>query len=198
MLGRRNRLDTARAENDAQAIKKLLKFERDLARQIKELVDQLNETRKVWRLEPENIQKVVEIGLELAGQPPLIETKVPGIWPNSKRSKCPVFQLPVLSGSWEGCSEGLIHKHTGDVRPIVFDHNLAKGRDDVVLVHLNHRLVQMCLRLLRAEVWSHAGRQKLHRITARIVPDRVLDEPAMIAHARLVVIGGEGRTQVEA
>lgn len=36
----------------------------------------------------------------------------------------------------------------------MFDHEAAKGRDDVVLVHLNHQLVQMCLRLLRAEVWS--------------------------------------------
>jgi ERCC4-related helicase len=191
MLGRRNRLDTGQAEGEAQSIKKLLKFERDLARQIKELVDQLHETRTRWRLEPENVQKVVQIGLELAGQPPLIETKVDGIWPDARRLSCPVFHLPALTGSWASCSEGLEHPHTHAVRPIVFDHNLAKGRDDVVLVHLNHRLVQMCLRLLRAEVWSRSGRQKLSRITARVVPDRVLDAPAMIAHARLVVIGGD-------
>ncbi|HVA46613.1 MAG TPA: hypothetical protein VNH11_09590 [Pirellulales bacterium] len=155
------------------------------------MVDQLHETRKEWRLEPENIQKVVQIGLELAEQPPLIETKVNGIWPNPQSTSCPVFQLPALGGSWESCCDGLIHKHTQAVRPIVFDHNLSKGRDDVVLAHLNHKLVQMCLRLLRAEVWSREGRQKLNRITARIVPDRVLDAPAMIAHARLVVIGGD-------
>ena len=41
----------------------------------------------------------------------------------------------------------------------MFDHALAKGREDVVLVHLNHRLVQMSLRLLRAEVWSQEGRR---------------------------------------
>ncbi|MDY0167613.1 MAG: DISARM system SNF2-like helicase DrmD [Thermoguttaceae bacterium] len=191
MLGRRNRLDTKQAEGEAQPIKKLLKFERDLAKQIKELVDQLQETRKEWRLEPENIQKVVEIGLELADQPKLIEAEIEGIWPDPKQHQCPVFHLPALSGSWGSCSEGLIHPHTQEVRPIVFDHSLSKGRDDVVLVHLNHRLVQMCLRLLRAEVWSREGRQKLSRITARIVPDRVLSVPAMIAHARLVVIGGD-------
>jgi hypothetical protein len=162
-----------------------------LAKQIKELVDQLHETRKVWRLEPENVQAVVQIGLELAGQPPLIDAKVAGIWPDPQQPHCPVFQLPALNGSWAGCSEGLIHKHTQETRPIVFDHKLSKGRDDVVLVHLNHRLVQMCLRLLRAEVWSREGRRKLSRITARIVPDSVLDAPAMIAHARLVVIGGD-------
>lgn len=191
MLGQRHRLDTKQAESEAQPIKKLLKYERDLAKQIKELVDQLHETRKVWRLEPENVQAVVQIGLELAGQPPLIDAKVADIWPDPSKTACPVFHLPALNGSWAGCSEGLIHKHTQETRRIVFDHKLSKGRDDVVLVHLNHRLVQMCLRLLRAEVWSREGRRKLSRITARIVPDSVLDAPAMIAHARLVVIGGD-------
>ena len=60
-----------------------------------------------------------------------------------------------------------------------------------MLVHLNHRLVQTCLRLLRAEVWSDSGRKKLHRIEARVVPDSALPTPAVIAHARLVVIGGD-------
>jgi len=46
------------------------------------------------------------------------------------------------------------HPHTGVRRPITFDHDVARGRDDIVLVHLEHRLVQMCLRLLRAEVWA--------------------------------------------
>jgi len=45
--------------------------------------------------------------------------------------------------------------------------------------------------LLRAEVWSTEGKGKLNRITARLVPDTVLREPAMIAYARLVVIGGD-------
>jgi hypothetical protein len=66
-----------------------------------------------------------------------------------------------------------------------------KDRDDIVLAHLNHKLVQMSLRLLRAEVWSPRSKKGLHRITARLVPDTVLDTPAVIAHARLVVIGGD-------
>ena len=61
----------------------------------------------------------------------------------------------------------------------------------MVLAHLNHRLVQMCLSLLRAEVWSAEGKKKLNRITARTVPDRVLRDPAMIAYGRLVVVGGD-------
>jgi hypothetical protein len=49
----------------------------------------------------------------------------------------------------------------------------------------------MSLGLLRAEVWSREGSKRLNRITARVVPDSVLLHPAMIAHARLVVIGGD-------
>jgi SNF2 family DNA or RNA helicase len=191
MLGRRSRLETRKAEDDAEPVRKLLKFERDLAKQIRQLMEQLHETRRDLRLSPENVQHVVEIALNLAGQSPLIPAQVEGLWPDSKRSQCPVFHLPPLTGSWAECAEGLTHPFTLERRPFVFDHNLARGRDDVVLVHLNHRLVQMSLRLLRAEVWSREGRKKLHRTTARIVPDTVLQHPAMIAHARLVVIGGD-------
>jgi len=49
----------------------------------------------------------------------------------------------------------------------------------------------MCLRLLRAEVWADKGRSKLQRVSARVVPNSVIDSPAVIAHARLVLIGGD-------
>ena len=89
--------------------------------------------------------------------------------------------------------DGILHPYTHEVRPIVFDHELVRGgRDDVVLAHLNHRLVQMSLRLLRAEVWSPEGRKGLHRVTARVVPNTALESPAVVAHARLVLVGGEG------
>lgn len=191
MLGQRTQLDTTMAELEAGAVRKQLKFERDLAQLIEQHVEQLQETRQTLRLSPENIQSVVEIALQLAGQPPLRPVEVEGIWPDSRRSTCPVFHLPPLSGSWAACTEGLAHPHTGEIRPIVFDHQLAQGRDDVVLAHLNHRLVQMALRLLRAEVWSPEGQKGLYRVTARQVPNHALETPAVIAHARLVVIGGD-------
>ena len=191
MLGHRAKLNTAVAEKDAEPAMRMLKFERDLRQQIERLRDQLQETKRTLRLDPENVQKVVEVALQLADQPPLIPAEVDGIWPSPKRAACPVFHLPAFKGSWSYCTEGLRQLHTDEIRPVVFDPALAQGRDDVVLAHLNHRLVQMCLRLLRAEVWSTEGKKKLHRITARTVPDSVLRDPAMVAHARLVVIGGD-------
>ena len=184
MLGRGyNLARTDTAERGSEPVRKMLKFERDLARQIQALLDQYRETQKELRLSPANIQKVVEVGLKLAQQQPLIPVRNTG--------GKPTFRLPALRGSWAAVAEGLEHPHTKEIRPITFDHAVANGRDDVVLVHLNHRLVQMCLRLLRAEVWSDSGRKKLHRIEARVVPDSALPTPAVIAHARLVVIGGD-------
>lgn len=183
MLGRRTRLDTEKAEKDAEPIRKMLKFERDLQKQVQALMEQYRETRRELRLSSDNICQVVNVGLALAGQPALIPTKT--------EDNKPCFQLPPLKGSWAACAEGLEHPHTRDIRPITFDESVSKGQDDVVLVHLNHRLPQMCLRLLRAEVWAEKGRSKLQRVTARVVPNDVLDTPAVIAHARLVVIGGE-------
>lgn len=185
MLGRRYALDTTIAEADAGAVRQMLKFERELQKRIEEMMAQLQETRQTLQLSPENIESVVNIALSLAGQPPLRPAEVDGI-PAGK-----VFHLPALSGSWAVCATGLAHPHTGEVRPIVFDHSLARRRDDVVLAHLNHRLVQMSLRLLRAEVWSPEGRRGLYRVTAQQAPNAILDTPAVIAHARLVVIGGD-------
>jgi hypothetical protein len=49
----------------------------------------------------------------------------------------------------------------------------------------------MSLRLLRAEVWSQGQTKKLHRVTARMIPDHLLPGPAVCAHGRLIVIGGD-------
>lgn len=194
MLGRRSRLDTTSAEQEAEPVRRMLKFERDLRRQLETLAAQLHETQHELNLTPEHIENVVRVGLELAGQPALMAVEVDGIWPDPTgvRKSCPVFRLPALSSSWAQCADGLAHPHTKKIRPIVFDAALATGRDDVVLAHLNHRLVQMCLRLLRAEIWSLGTQAKhLSRVSTCVVADSVLTHPVVIAHGRIVVLGGE-------
>lgn len=195
MLGKRRELDTRQAEREAEPVRKMLKFERELKKQLEELHSQLLESKRELHINPENVQKIVEIGLALAGQPNIKESTLTGVWPDPKnqRKSCPVFQLPAFSGSWAKCSEGLAHPHTGVIRPIVFDHSLMNGRDDVVLAHLNHRLVQMCLRLLRAEIWSQGPAKRLHRVSARITSDNALGAPSIVAHGRIVVLSGDNQ-----
>jgi len=96
----------------------------------------------------------------------------------------------MLTGSWERATRGLEHPHSGKRRPITFDHAVAKGRDDVVLAHLEHKLVQMSLHLLRAEVWAHEDRRKLKRVAVRTIPRTMSDVPIVIVWSRLVITGG--------
>ncbi|MFW6358387.1 MAG: DISARM system SNF2-like helicase DrmD, partial [Chroococcales cyanobacterium] len=181
MLGKRRQLETTTAERNSEPVRRMLKFERKVRDQIQKLREQLQETRQNLHLTPENIESVVKIGLDLAEQPPLIPVE----------GETGLYYLPALKGSWARCSEGLPHPHTGEIRPISFNPDLVKGRDDVVLIHLNHRLVQMCLRLLRAEVWSnHHG---LHRASAEIIPSFKLEYPAVIAYGRLLILGGDSQ-----
>lgn len=184
MLGRRRRLDTTTAESQAAAARNVLRVERRIREQIQRLHERLVESRKRLELTPENVRAVVEAGLELAGQPGLRPTSAFGLDGG-------IFEMPSFGGTWARCTDGLAHPHTGRRRPITFDHSVIEGRDDVVLVHLEHRLSQMCLRLLRAEIWAPDNAKRLHRVTARVVPDDELDGPAVVAHARLVVVGDD-------
>ncbi len=184
MLGKRRRLETSKAERDNEPVKRLLRFEQNVRELSKRHAEQLEETRRELHLSPSNIESVVHIALVLARQPKLIPVNVEGV---SRAFEVPRFSDP----SWQPCLAGLIHPHTGLQRPITFDPDAAAGRDDVVLAHLNHRLVQRCLRLLRAEVWAPADRQKIHRVTARLVPRGKLRSPAVLAHARLTVVSAD-------
>jgi superfamily II DNA or RNA helicase len=100
MLGRRTRLDTVHAERDAEPVRKLVKFERDLRKQMEDHYAQLTESRVTQHLAPEHIQAVVQIGLDLAGQPQLTPATVEGLPPGK------AFHLPALSGSWALGAEG--------------------------------------------------------------------------------------------
>src|SRR5690606_12144769 len=113
------------------------------------------------------LERVVRTALRLAHGRDLIDADPP------KGLKARCFRLPPMSGAWAAArNDGLLHpvKHTE--RVVTFDQDAAAGRTDVVLLHLGSRLVQMCLHLLRAELWSAGagGGAKLNRVTARTVP----------------------------
>jgi len=52
----------------------------------------------------------------------------------------------------------------------------------------------MCLRLLRAEVWSNANTgRSLNRVCAELIPSSELEYPAVIAYGRLLILGGDSQ-----
>ena len=182
--GKRSEIDVRLAEARIARARNFVRAERELKERIAKLHERLLATKQDFHLDPQHILMAVKTGLALAGRPPLEPVELPDAPPGT------VFRMPALSGSWARCLEGLRHPHTQKIRPITFDHAVANGRDDVVLVHLNHRLVQMCLRLLRAEIWARDDVKKLHRVTVRSVPDGLVDGPAVVVVSRLLITGG--------
>jgi superfamily II DNA or RNA helicase len=191
MLGRRADWQSADREIARRTSNAELKISRELARDLEKLTATLAESRGDLNLSPQTVERVVRTALRLVHHKDLIDAEPP----RGFRASC--FRLPELPGAWgDARNDGLFNPVTGQERPVTFDHDAAADRSDVVLLHLGHRLVQMCLRLLRAELWSGAtaiGEQRrLSRVTARTVPGDVLRTPAVLGHIRVVVTGTEG------
>jgi len=187
MLGKRRALDEAEVDRAAPQ-GRISKLDRELSKRIRDLRRALDASITELHLQPQNVERVVRTALGLARQPDLLGTTV-----SRRGGDVPAWTLPRLTGSWARATEGLAHPVTGKTRPVTFDHEVASGHDDVVLAHLGHRLVQQALWLLRAEIWLPEADARLARVTARVIPDGIVEAPTVIAHGRLVITGGDGR-----
>ena len=187
MLGKRSSWQTADREIQSRAGKAVLKVERNLARDLENAQEQLTRTRTDLNLSPETIERVVRTALRLAHNKDLVEATSP----RGVTARC--FRVPELAGAWAHArNDGLHAPVSGKERPVTFDQDYAENRD-VVLLHLGHRLVDLCLRLLRAELWSQGEHgAHLNRVTARIVPGEMLRTPVVLAHGRVVLTGNGG------
>ena len=183
MLGNGSILDTRSVEEKRKRARKLVAAEKALQERIVKLHEHLNDSRSDFHLTPEHIVNAVQVALNIAGKPELTTVSKPGLADNV------AFDVPPLSGSWAQALTGLNHPHTHEKRPITFDNNAVKGREDIVLAHLNHKLVQMSLRLLREEIWKLDDIKNLHRVAVKSIAG--LENPAVLVWSRLVITGGD-------
>jgi superfamily II DNA or RNA helicase len=188
ILGKRKELDTL-PEEVGDPVEGIIRRERDLSAKLADLVAQLDEYRRELHLDdPDHVRRAVDAALGLAGQPLLIAGESGGTW-----------VVGELTGAWAQAKVDLAEPFPADPenprqRPVVFDQSLEAGGTNVYC-HLEHPLVAMSLRKLRAEVWSPERSEsgaKLQRVTARYVLAGGIEEPVVVAHARLVVTGGSG------
>ena len=137
----------------------------NLREQVRRLRADLDKTVEALGITPPAVKRVVDTALALARQQPLQKHTddkhlIDGLW-----------QVQPLTGSWQRATTGLTAKLRRDHEeprqlPITFDPAVVKGRDEIVLAHLNHPLVAMSTRLLRAAVTNpDLG---LHRVTAAV------------------------------
>jgi superfamily II DNA or RNA helicase len=187
MLGRPADPNAVVAADKGKAARALNRLERDLRTRIAELHEQLNASIEELHLSPTNVQRVVATGLELANQPPLRPSTL-----QRSGSTFDVFEAPQLTRSWASTTRDLFDPIANVTRPLTFDHAVADGNTDVVLAHLNHRLVAQAMRTLRSEIWSSGADIRMGRVSARTGgPD--LQDLGVVAYARLVLVGGDGR-----
>jgi hypothetical protein len=193
MLGKRSRIDEAQltGEKTRKAQAALHRIERDLREEVHRLRAALDASIEELGLTPAAVQRVVEVGLQLARQAPLQPVTL-AREPGDSRPTGPAFAVPPMTRSWARINAELFDPIRDVQLPVTFDPAVAGSGGDVVLAHLGHRLVAQALRLLRAEVWSSGAEQRLSRVTARVVPDAEQAELAVIAHARLVLTGADG------
>lgn len=182
MLGRNSILDTTMAESKRKISRKLIQAEKDLQTKIARLHENLLKATDTFHLAPKNIENAVKVALDIAEKPALRATRISGVNED-------VWEVPNLSGSWALALNGLNHPHTGKKRPITFDNSVIKGREDVVLAHLNHKLVQMSLRLLREEIWQLEDVKHLNRVSIKSMAG--IDAPRILVWSRLVITGGD-------
>ena len=184
MTGKSRRVDLDTMGSTAS--RNLYRFERQMREQIEAARADLAESVAHLRISPSNVRHITEVGLRLAGQPPLApHAAIDGAWWIGPRA-----------GMWVNATVGLADPLTGQERPITFDPEVAAAHEgDVVLVHLNHPLVANATRLLRAEVWGHAtgAASPLHRVAALRISDDVSDGNLVLAaFSRLVIAGADG------
>jgi superfamily II DNA or RNA helicase len=182
MLGRPARhFDVDRTLAKAKA-DPALKVERQLREETERLAATLDDSRRELHCAPADIERVVRTGLALGRQPDLIP---------EKRDGSTVFHVGTLTGSWARTVVDLSDPDFGQ-RPISFDPDYAAKRADVVLAHLNHPLVAMATRLLRAEVWG-GDKSSLARVASIRVTDPSLQHEVLAAYSRLVLLGADGK-----
>jgi hypothetical protein len=183
MFGRRDTVDDGQVERaKAKASRTALKLERNLREEIKRLRDQLDESVEQLGITPSSVARVVTVALDLARQPQLKQS--------ARHAGC--YKVGALSNAWALAKVGLADPLSGNERQITFDHQVADRDRDVVLAHLQHRLVAQATRLLRAEIWKTGGEKTLHRVSAALSEDPGLQHTVAVAHARLVVTGQDG------
>ena len=193
MLGDRSATLDVAPPPKRKAATAVLKVERDLRAEVARLAARVVETRTELGLTPAAVERVVRIGLELGRQAPLIPTTLDRPPGDPRGPTGPAFIVGPLTGSWARTVLDLPDPLEPTLRPVTFDHAVAGGgADDVVLAHLGHPLVAQSMRLLRGRIWSGTASSDLSRVTARLVDDAALGELVVAVHARLVVTGRGG------
>ncbi|MGI6872401.1 DISARM system SNF2-like helicase DrmD [Amycolatopsis sp. 3B14] len=156
----------------------------ELNRRLTELSRTYDARKTEMHLTPANARRVVDTALTLTAQPPLVED-----FSFAEDTDAPVFTVPNLGAAWQVALRGLDTRlEPGKPRPITFDDTAARGRPNLVHVHLGHGLMQRATRVLRSALFGVDS--PVNRVTAVVAEE--LPESCVAAVSRLVLVGRGG------
>ena len=179
--GTGKKVKLAARDDGSVIINRVLAGGQELNRTLTELSRNYRDRKAEMHLTPANALRVVDTALELTSQPPL--RPVEGDHPVE------VFAVPALGSAWQFALRGLETRlDPGVLRPVTFDEETAKERDDIVYIHLGHALLQRSARILREALFNVDS--PVHRVTAVVAEG--LPQSCVAAVSRLVLVGRGG------
>ncbi|MFZ5786788.1 MAG: DISARM system SNF2-like helicase DrmD [Acidobacteriota bacterium] len=184
---RKERTDIKPPEDRRKVVRDEVKADLVTKEQMVALREQLREARESWQIFPDTVRLVLEEALQLIGHQGL-EPVTSGEL--AERG----FLLHKLPPQWSECRP-FIQDSKGRLFKLVFEDELARGRPDVTLVHLEHPLMKRAMAVFRANLWSvgvHESHQ-LSRASYRVVPRSRLGAPVVILVSRLVCISAQSQ-----
>lgn len=185
-------LDAAEATSEVRAT---VKDELEIQRELKKLKADIDDnakiagnSRKLIDFEPVLLRNVIDVGLAMAGAPPLAPKS------NDDHPEQECFRLPNLGDSWQATLDTLRRSRRRDEsfwewrdnappQPVVF-RPPPRLSSEVAHLHLSHPFVQRILSRFRAQGFSA---QDLSRVTALRNPHD--DEVIVFAFGRLSLFG---------
>ncbi len=180
----RRRAPRPTPDDGGTVINRALAGGRELNRRLTELSRTYEQRKSAMHLTPANARRVVDTALALTAQPPLVPDHS-----FAQDTEAPVFTVPNVGVAWQRAMRGLDTRlEPGEPRPITFDDQAARGRSDLVHIHLGHALMQRATRVLRSALFSVDS--PVRRVTAVVTPE--LPESCAAAMARLVLVGRGG------
>lgn len=143
------------------------------------LLDNLNESKKKMNYSAGHLIVLLNEALKLHAKPPLMRS-------SEIEESYIVKEFPI---SWKNAKESLFDKDK-NLKKIVFDPEVKKDREDVVLMHLAHPLIKYAISDFRKRLFPSLKESSLSRLSYKISSN--LDDIYLEAKTRLLVLNDNG------
>lgn len=155
-------------------------FDLERIRKIKVKIETIRHEKKIY---PETLCLVLDQALKLSGYPGL----------KKREGFEEGYLLESLPSSWGKDLLSTIKDAEGRLLTLVFRPELARDRRDVVLLHLNHPLMQKAFSVFKKAFYSlgFTG-EKLHRASFVVMPNLYLKEPQAVIFLKLLASSVQG------